>query len=345
MRSHSFVVTDHRQSHLVNEEIEIWRAREGEVIIATTVSMVGVGTDCAIYAQGNAALGDSVSRAFPCRPGSAAVGHIIAGDVRASGLRLGQRVLFFGKHASVQYYNLSSSRPNQVALPVPEDLPSEEALLARFLRVAMLTLGALENDKRRVLVIGSGLIGLLAMGVLRHAGFHVTAVSRADGARARLARELADVAIVAPESAQATALMDATRGIGFDASVDAGGSWTSIATCARTTRPGGRVLLLGTPRQPIGGAAAEALVSIHRRSLNAIGLHEWARPSLSGHQVLKELESSVAMARKLLGPSDRWITDIVQPECLPSVFANMPASRENTIGVIVKWPPAGERQG
>jgi len=142
--------------------------------------------------------------------------------------------------------------------PVPERVPDERAVLTEPLAVALRGLRYLDPAADlKVLVIGAGTIGLIAVKVMRILGYageiHVAARYPL---QAELAIELgadrvySDVwdatRLVGAKSYKAIIGPPAWRG-GFDVVVDAAGSKTSLQQASWAAREGGKLLLLGSP--------------------------------------------------------------------------------------------------
>ncbi|HAK97184.1 MAG TPA: galactitol-1-phosphate 5-dehydrogenase [Planctomycetes bacterium] len=101
-------------------------------------------------------------------------------------------------------------------------------------------------------VVGAGMIGLLALQVLAQAGCRVVAAVDIDESRRDRALALGAAAAVAPEQAEA-AVRAATRGRGADIVVEAVGAAGTVALAAALARKGGAVALIGnvTPEVPL----------------------------------------------------------------------------------------------
>lgn len=115
---------------------------------------------------------------------------------------------------------------------IPSGLDVRDACLVEPLAVVVHGLGRVSIDTvERVLVVGGGAIGLLAVATLRHAGLSVDLMVR------RPAHRLAGQALGAGEPA----------GADYKLVVDAAGSQTSLTDAVDRARPGGTVLELGMP--------------------------------------------------------------------------------------------------
>ena len=145
--------------------------------------------------------------------------------------------------------------------PVPDELSDGQAVLVEPLSVALH--GILQEAPiagERVLVIGAGVIGLCAIVALKLVapGAEVTVVARHPVQRRMAERLGADHLVAEPLQAaveQAGAARhrplvgrDVLTG-GFDQVVDSVGTAASLDSAVRTTRPRGRLLLLGGPAE------------------------------------------------------------------------------------------------
>lgn len=141
--------------------------------------------------------------------------------------------------------------------PLPDDVPDERAVLAEPLAVAVRGVRRLlaQGTPRRLLLIGSGSLGLLAIHALRRSGFdgelHVAARYGRQGEAARGMG--ADRVHQSPEGAARAVGARPYRTVlgppawrgGFDATIDAAGTRSSLAAASWATTEGGTVLLLG----------------------------------------------------------------------------------------------------
>ncbi|MDR5683762.1 MAG: L-threonine 3-dehydrogenase [Armatimonadota bacterium] len=103
----------------------------------------------------------------------------------------------------------------------------------------------------RVVVIGCGPIGLIAVAVARSAGASLVAATDVRPRRLELARIMgADLAVDAREDV-AELLLDATGGVGADVVLEMSGHPNGLHTGLRVLRNGGHVALLGLPSRPV----------------------------------------------------------------------------------------------
>lgn len=150
----------------------------------------------------------------PAALGYSSAGTVVAVDEAAAGFRVGDRVACagqgFASHAGVVFC------PRNLAAPVPEGVPLEAAAFAPLGAIALQGVrrsGATLGDS--VAVIGLGLLGLLAVQILKAAGCRVLGVDREE-ARADLARALGADAAVARSGAAEEAARAFAGGAGVD---------------------------------------------------------------------------------------------------------------------------------
>jgi L-iditol 2-dehydrogenase len=151
---------------------------------------------------------------------------------------------------------------------VPEQVSDENALLAEPLAVALhAVLRDLPSDTRTVVVSGAGVIGLCTIAALRAAGNRARVIALARYPfQAEMARRLGADEVVTSRGAQIVEeVARLTNGVlyrplvgprvlsgGADIVYECVGNASSIGTCLRITRGGGRVILAGLADKPKG---------------------------------------------------------------------------------------------
>jgi L-iditol 2-dehydrogenase len=145
--------------------------------------------------------------------------------------------------------------PARLLIPVPDALAFETAAFAEPLAIAVHA-GSLAPAKLggSVVVIGTGVIGLLMLQVARAAGFQDIIGIDLDDRRLDLARSLgASATLRADDPAVRDAVLDMTGGRGADVVFEAVGIQASITTAIGCARRGGTVVLIGnlSPRVEI----------------------------------------------------------------------------------------------
>lgn len=254
------------QSELI--EAPAPRAREGHVLVDTTVSLISTGTERMLVEFGRAGIvskarqqpekvrqvldkvaADGVMTTLdavrsklgqPIPLGYCNVG--VVSESRADGLRPGERVVSNGPHADVV------SVPKNLCAHIPDEVSDEAAAFTvvasiglQGIRLAQPTLG------EAFVVTGVGLIGLLTVQMLRAQGCRVMAIDF-DPAKLALARQFgAETCNPGAGEDPVAAGLAFSRGLGVDGVIVTASSKSSdpISQGARMCRKRGRIILVG----------------------------------------------------------------------------------------------------
>jgi L-idonate 5-dehydrogenase len=284
----------HKANDLRIEEVADRPLAEREVRLRFGAGSI-CGSDLHYYYEGR--VGDFAVRE------PLILGHEICGDVIEVGpgvedVRVGQRVavnpsrpcrqceqcirghenlcahmVFFGSAARFPHLQgVFCDSPVVLAsqcLVVPDTLPHETLVFAEPLSVAahaVTRAGSLLG--RRVLVAGSGPIGVLIAMMARRAGAAFVAVTDVVDEPLALARRLAadETVNVATDGARGEVWRE-NRGT-FDAAFEAAGNADALNTCVASTRPAGAVVQIGF--MP-GGTASVSMSQIMAKELQVRG--------------------------------------------------------------------------
>jgi threonine dehydrogenase-like Zn-dependent dehydrogenase len=164
--------------------------------------------------------------------------------------------------------------PPQNLVPLPTGLSVDDACLVEPAAVAWHGVQrAAVQPGERVVVLGGGSIGLLAVAALRREGCH------------------ADIEARHPHQREAAERLGAgspgTSVGGYDVVIEAVGTESGIARCSQLARPGGRVVLLGVFPQTVPVPGVTTLVS----ELTWIGAMAYGR----GADGVREVEQAAAL--------------------------------------------------
>jgi L-iditol 2-dehydrogenase len=137
--------------------------------------------------------------------------------------------------------------PAHFVYRLPEALPLEHAALIEAVSVAV---HAVKRSPPRaeddVVVVGSGMIGLLVIQVLRHAGCRKLIAVDVDDDRLALAKKLGATDVINAKAENASArILELTGGRGAAASWEAVGTTATVKTAIECVRKGGAVTLVG----------------------------------------------------------------------------------------------------
>lgn len=137
--------------------------------------------------------------------------------------------------------------PQNILYPLPPELPFEHAALIEPVSVAVHAVNRLQISPRsRAVVVGSGMIGLFVIQVLRIAGCREVVAVDLDDSRLKLAKELGASATINPKQTDVVAAaMELTGGEGADVAVEVVGNAAGLATAIACVRRGGTIGLIG----------------------------------------------------------------------------------------------------
>lgn len=245
-------------------------ALPGTLAIRTTASLISSGTERMLVEFGRGSLLDKVRQQpdkvaqvldkmrtdgvvatlaavrskldQPLALGYCNVGRVAEIGRGVEGFAAGDRVVSNGKHAEVVVV------PRNLCAKVPEGVDDESAsftvlgaIALQGVRLAQPTLG------ESVAVIGLGLVGLLAVQILRANGCRVLGVDL-DASRLALAREFgAETVDLSKGQDPVAAAMAFSRGQGIDAALITASTSSSepVAQAAKMCRKRGRIVLVG----------------------------------------------------------------------------------------------------
>jgi threonine dehydrogenase-like Zn-dependent dehydrogenase len=202
--------------------------------------------------------------------------------------------------------------------PVPDELPDRAAALIEPFGCALHAAqrGLADRPGRRpevILVIGGGLLGLLTILAVRQMGWsgRLLAVAR-HPRQVERAIALGASQVVAPQGAVAAArrlagstLLEPERGSpflldGVDVAFDCAGTSSALELALRTTRAGGRVVLVGLP-----GAGVD-LAPLWFRELELIGAYAASAGLDAAVSLASQVAEELASLVSAIYPLERW---------------------------------------
>ena len=159
--------------------------------------------------------------------------------------------------------------PERITYAIPASLPSHYAAMVEPVSVAV---HAVERTPLKIgdtaVVVGSGMIGLLIIQVLRLAGCGRILAVDLDDKRLALACQLgADEAIHAGNQDAVAMIHERTGGGGADLAIEAVGNSATVKTAVESVRKGGKVTLVGNLKPEI----EFPLQSVVTREIDVLG--------------------------------------------------------------------------
>ncbi len=243
------------------ESFELPPLAHDEVLVKTTKTLISPGTERALLLN---LPGLNVQ--YPKPVGYCHVGNVTEVGSEVTGLAVGDRVASKSRHAS--HVIVKASLCHKVDDSLDDESATFFQLLATSLQGVRKT--RLEVGEATV-IVGAGLIGLLALQVARAAGALPIAVIDAHEGRLKLARQLgADHCLLAKNAV--TKLLD-TDGFadGFPVVIEATGNPSALESACQVTATGGRISLLGSSRGTT--PVFDFYRQVHKRGITLIGAH------------------------------------------------------------------------
>ena len=136
---------------------------------------------------------------------------------------------------------------------IPPEVPIEWAAIHDPLGNAFHTVLTAEIPGRKVMILGCGPIGLMAIAIARASGAAAVIATETNPHRRELARKMGASAVLDPSKEDVSRFVaDSTDGLGVDVACVMSGHPDAIRQGLRSVRNGGRVQLLGIPSKEVG---------------------------------------------------------------------------------------------
>ena len=305
-----------------------------DVAMRTTHSLISPGTELACL------RGTESWARLPFVPGYGGCGEVVAVGEAAEGIRVGDRVFSYTKHAS-------AVKSGVLVAPVPDGLETKRAVFARMAAVSMTALRVSEAELGDfVAVYGLGLVGNLCAQLFALAGCQVIGID--------LLQERCETAricgvhhtINSTRNDVKAFVQDVTHGEMCATVVEAIGASPVAAQAAELAGKLGEVILLGSPRAEHTTDITPHLNQIHLWGNGCItfkGAHEWRYPRHRdpNGQVKHSIARNVDILLGLIADGrlqiDPLITHVLPPERCAEAYAGLRDQKDEYMGVVFEW--------
>jgi L-iditol 2-dehydrogenase len=144
--------------------------------------------------------------------------------------------------------------PSRILYKLPDSLPFERAALIESVSIAVHAVSRhVPKPDDTVVVVGSGMIGLLVIQVLKDKGTKDIVAVDVDPRKLALAQRLGATRTLNPKEHDVqAAVRDVTGGRGADVSIEVVGHGDTVLTAIRILRKGGTVVLVGNLSPEVG---------------------------------------------------------------------------------------------
>lgn len=263
-QNHRILFVDRGEVEL--ESCPIPSPAAGQLLIQTQVSLISPGTERAWF------LGlPNTPATYPQTAGYSNIGQVVQVGAGVDGWSAGDRVASAANHVAFAAVDAAT------CVPVPAGLPAEEAVFFNLASIAMQGVRKARVELGEpVVVIGGGLIGLMAVQLARLSGAVPAIVVDKNPGRLEFA-ELAgaDAALVADQQLE-DRVASLCGGDGAAVVIEATGFPNAILSAFALARPGGRVVLLGSTRGET--EQVNFYRDVHKKGLAILGAHDMTRP-------------------------------------------------------------------
>ena len=264
------IIQNMKTGETILEDVPAPLVRSGHLLIQTSRSLVSLGTERMLVEFGNASLiqkarqqPDKVKMVLdkirsdgllptleavfnklgqPLPLGYCNVGNVIAVGAGVTEFTIGDRVISNGPHAEIVCV------PKNLCAKVPDNVSDDAAAFTVIGSIAVQGIRLLQPTfGETVVVVGLGLIGLIAAQILRANGCRVVGFDF-DQSKIDLANRLGIIAINPSDGTdQVKFVEELTAGIGVDAVLITASAKTNeiISQAARMSRKRGRIVLVG----------------------------------------------------------------------------------------------------
>jgi NADPH2:quinone reductase len=261
MESHDVVFTAPSRAELITRPVD--ELGPTEIMIEADVSLVSAGTERSAYRQ---------APSYPFPPGYSLVGRVAKTGPQVTRFAVGDRVAASASHGSLV------ACEEIMAFGVPDTVSNEHAT---FLTVGATALYAVQLARislgEPALILGQGLIGLLATQLARSAGAVPVIGTDLDPARLELARSLgADHALHAEDVDSLRAVLADLPGGGVAAAIDLSGADRALDLAVSATRRRGRVVAAAL--NFTGGGTVDLYGEAFLKGISLTGAYFNARP-------------------------------------------------------------------
>lgn len=250
------------------EEFEIHAVRDDEVLVASEATLISPGTERAFL------LGlPNAQGSYPSYPGYSNIGRIVDVGKKVSGFTIGDRVA-----STIGHTSHSVTSPNRLFKVESSNAPADElvffnlsAIALQGVRKARIELG------EPAIVIGQGLIGLLALQLAKLNGAYPVIAADLTDSRLELSKSIGADYTLNPEDKDFSEMLnDATMGKGPSIVIEATGHPEAISTAMKVAGWGARLVLLASTRGET--PKVNFYRDVHKKGLILYGAHNSIRP-------------------------------------------------------------------
>jgi len=318
-------------------EMDMESVGESEIVYRTHYSIISAGTELSGY-TGKTSTPGAIPR-YPVIAGNSLVGKVLKAGGE-SGFSPGEMIHTFGAHSSAGRVDVSKG----LVIPLKSDDNLKHVVFARMAFVGMTAVQISSvHPTQTVLVVGLGVVGNLASQLFQLAGCQVLGFDLLEG-RLKRARECGIENVVNAGVREPLESVQNTLRGKADIVVEAIGKPSIITQVMDLCRPGGQVILLGSPRGRANIDATEVLQRVHIASCNVTlrGAHEWIYPvhaadNPNGFTMERGAQFILNWLRNGKLKVEPLITDVYNPCDAKQAYDGLLHCPDEHLGVLFDW--------
>ena len=304
---------------------------DDEVLVATDCTLISPGTERAFLLG----LPNAQGR-YPSRPGYSNIGTVIDVGKAVKNCQVGERVA--STHGHTSHFVASPSRLLKVT---SADVPAEEtvffnlgAIALQGVRKARIELG------EPTLVLGQGLIGLLAMRLAKLSGALPVIAADLTDSRLELSKTIGADATLNPEDTNFSEQLNAvTNGNGPVVVIEATGHPDAISTALDVAGRDARVVLLASTRGET--PKVNFYRDVHKKGLILYGAHNAIRPRQESSPNFWTLEDDSLLLLTLIAQKRLNVISLISHrvpgEAAPDAYQRLMEWNPSLLGVVLQW--------
>jgi 2-desacetyl-2-hydroxyethyl bacteriochlorophyllide A dehydrogenase len=304
---------------------------DDEVLVATECTLISPGTERAFL------LGlPNAQGGYPTRPGYSNIGRVVDVGKAVTDCEVGDRVASTQGHTS--HFVTSPSRLLRIA---SADVPAEEAV---FFNLGAIALQGVRKARielgEATLILGQGLIGLLAMQLSKLSGALPLIAADLTDSRLEISKTVGADYTFNPEDADfSEQLGDVTKGDGPAVVIEATGHPDAISTALGVAGGGARVVLLASTRGET--PSVNFYRDVHKKGLILYGAHNSIRPRQESSPNFWTLEEDSFLLLSLIAQKRfnviPLISHRVPGEDAAKAYQLLMEWNPGLLGVVLQW--------
>ena len=313
------------------ETFELPPIGDDEVLVATACTLISPGTERAFLLG----LPNAQGR-YPSRPGYSNIGTVIEVGKSVTNCQVGERVASTQGHTS--HFVTSPSRLLKVA---STDVPSEEAV---FFNLGAIALQGIRKARielgEATLILGQGLIGLLAMQLAKLSGAVPLIAADLTDSRLEISKSMGADNALNPEDANfSEQLSHVTNGNGPAVVIEATGHPDAISTALDVAGRDARVVLLASTRGET--PKVNFYRDVHKKGLILYGAHNSIRPRQESSPNFWTLEDDSLLLLTLIARKRFNVVPLISHRVLgeeaPKAYQLLMEWNRGLLGVVLQW--------